>query len=116
MLDLLVAVGGLGILVGLGFDWSGGPGYESLSVLRVFLLLIALAGIALPLVLASTQKTDVPVVWESLLAPASSIFFLIVAVELLLPPEGGVGSGMLITATGLLILTTSCWGTLSRET
>jgi hypothetical protein len=83
-LDLLVALGGVAVLVGLAFEWSGGSGasgYEGISVLRVFLVLVGLAGVALPVVLASTRKSDVPVIWEATLAPVASIFLVIVAVE-----------------------------------
>lgn len=117
-LDLFVAVGGVAVLVGLAFEWNGGSGasgYEGISVLRVFLVLVGLAGVALPVVLASTRKSDVPVIWEATLAPVASVFLVIVAVKVVLPPEGGVGAGMLVTAAGLLVLSVSCWNALSRE-
>lgn len=115
-LDLLVALGGLLILVGLALEWSDGTGYDGLSVLRFMVILVAIAGLALPVVLAATRKTDVPVIWEAFLAPVSSVFFLIVAIKILLPPEDGAGVGMFVAAAGLLVLTTSCWKALSRET
>ena len=118
-LDLLVALGGISILVGLAFQWSGdsgSSGYESISVLRVLLIPVALAGIALPVVLSRTRKTDVPVIWEALLAPVASVFLIIMAFKIAFPPEGGAGTGMLITGLGLFVLTAFCWKALSRET
>ena len=118
LLDLLVALGGIGILVGLGLEWvagSGGSGYEGISVLRLILALAGLAGLALPAVLATTRKSDVPVIWETFLAPVSSILFLILALKLLFPPEGGPGPGMVVVTVAMLFLTATCWKTLSRE-
>ena len=118
LLDLLVALGGIGILVGLGLEWvagSGGSGYEGISVFRVILTLAGLAGLALPAVLATTRKSDVPVVWETFLAPVSSILFMILALKLLFPPEGGPGAGMVVVTVAMLFLTVTCWKTLSRE-
>jgi hypothetical protein len=118
-LDLLVALGGVSMLVGLALKWSGdsgGSGYESITVLRVLLILIAVAGIALPVVLSRTRKTDVPVIWEALLAPVASVFLIIMAFRIAFPPEEGAGTGMLVTGLGLFILTVFCWKALSRET
>lgn len=117
-LDLLVAVGGLGILVGLGLEWvsgSGASGYGDISVLRILLIIVGLAGLALPVVLGVTRKSDVPVVWEGFLAPVSSILFLILGLKLLFPPEGGAGSGMFVVGAAVFVLTAACWKTLSRE-
>lgn len=119
LLDLLVAVGGIVILVGLALQWggtSGGSGYQSISILRVLLVLVALAGIALPIVLSVTRKTDVPVIWEALLAPVASILLIIIAFKVAFPPEGGAGTGMFVAGLGLLVLSASCWNALSRET
>lgn len=114
--DVLVALGGLVVLVGLSFEWSTGTGYEDLSVLRILVILVAIAGLCLPLVLAVTRKTDVPVVWETLMAPVASILLLIVAIKLVFPPGDGVGTGMIVTALGLLVLSAACWTAISRET
>ena len=39
-IDLLVGIGGAAVFVGLGLDWSAGQtGYETLSALKVLLLI-----------------------------------------------------------------------------
>ena len=118
-LDLFVALGGLGVLVGLGLEWNvdpGDSGYSSLTLLRIFLIIVALAGLALPIVLAMTRKSDLPVVLEALLAPVSSLLFVILAVKVILGPTGGAGTGMVLATVGALLLSACCWKALSRET
>lgn len=117
-LDFAVALAGVAVLFGLAFEWvagSGSSGYEGISILRVILVLTGLAGIALPLVLARTRKSDVPVVWEGFLAPLSSVLFLVLALKLLLPPGDGAGTGLFVVTAAMLALTVCCWKTLSRE-
>lgn len=115
-LDLVVAFGGAVVLLGLALEWSGGTGYEGISVLRILVIAVAVAGLALPVVLRATSKTDIPVIQEALLAPLASIVFLIVAIRIAFPPEGGAGLGMVVAAAGLLLCSAACWKALSRET
>lgn len=118
ILDICVAAGGIVVLAGLALEWvsgSGSSGYEGLSVLRAIMALLALAALALPVVLVSTRKSDIPVVWEGLLAPVSSILLVILFARLLFPPDGGPGAGMFVATGGMLVLTAFCWKTLSRE-
>ena len=118
LLDLVVALGGIGILMGLGLEWvsgSGLSGYEDLSILRIVLVVVGLAALGLPVALRVTRKSDVPVVWETFLAPVSSVLFLILALKIIFAPAGGAGLGMFFVTVSMLVLTTSCWKTLSRE-
>lgn len=115
-IDLLVAAGGAAVLIGLGLDWSSGlTGYGSLSLLKLFLLLVGVIALLEPVVLLVTSKTDVPVVWQAALTLLGSAATLILIGKALLPPEGGFDIGFYVVLVGSLAGTAAAWTTVSRE-
>lgn len=115
-IDLLVAAGGIAVLVGLGLDWSGGSsGYGSLSVLKLFLILVGLIALLEPLVLLMTRKSDLPVVWQAALTLSGSVLTLILIGKALLPPDGGFDPGFFVVLVGMFVATAAAWTTISRE-
>lgn len=114
--DLLVGLGGIVVLVGLGFDWSAGiSGYGSLSVLKLLLLLIGVLAVLEPIVLFVTRQTDLPVVWEALLLLTGTTFSLILIGKAVLPPDPGFDTGFFSVLLGMLVITAGSWVTVSRE-
>lgn len=114
--DLLVALGGALILVGLGLEWSeGASGYGSLSVLKVLLAIVGVVALFEPLTLLATRKTDLPVVWQALLLLAGSALSVVMVGKAILPPDGGFGVGFHLALAGTLISTIGVWVTVSSE-
>lgn len=114
--DLLVAAGGLAVLVGLALDWAGGEaGYSELSLLKAILILCGVGAVLLPPILASTRRQDLPVVWETMLLLVAIFVTALLLIRLLLPPEGGFDSGYLVVVAGMVVITVADWRTVSRE-
>ncbi len=114
--DLLIGVGGTVLLIALGLDWSGGEsGYASLSVLKVILILFGIGTLLEPVVLLMTRKTDVPVVWQTLLLLAGTVLSLVLVGKAVLPPEAEFETGFYLGLAGLLAATVGIWITVSRE-
>lgn len=115
-IDLLVGLGGAAVLVGLALDWSGsGTGYETLSVLKVLLLAAALIALLEPIILFSTRKTDLPVVWQTTLCLLGTVLTLVLVGKAVLPPEPGFGPGFYVVLVGILVASAAAWTTVSRE-
>ena len=114
--DLLIGLAGGLLLVALGLEWSGGEsGYGSLSVLEVILVLFGAGALLEPVVLLVTRKTDVPVVWQTLLMLSGTVLSLVLVGKAVLPPDGGFGTGFYLALTGTLVATVGIWITVSRE-
>ena len=114
--DLLIGLGGVLLLVALGLEWSGGEsGYGSLSVLKVVLVLFGVGTLLEPVALLMTRKTDVPVVWQTLLMLSGTVLSLVLVGKAVLPPEGGFGNGLYLALAGVLVATVGIWITVSRE-
>ena len=114
--DLLIGLAGGLLLVALGLEWSGGEsGYGSLSVLEVILVLFGAGALLEPVVLLVTRKTDVPVVWQTLLMLSGTVLSLVLVGKAVLPPDGGFGIGFYLALTGTLVATVGIWITVSRE-
>lgn len=114
--EWLVGLGGLLLLAGLLMPWSGGESaLEDPSVLKLMAGLAGLAAVAVPIVVAASSKTDLPVVWETFLSTFMLLLVIILAVRLVWPPDGGLESGFFTIAAGSLVVTVAGWVSVSRE-
>lgn len=95
--------------------FSGGErAVESMPAAAVFLLLVALLALCLPLVVASTPTTNVPIVYEIFLSTISSIALLVVVVRLIWHPGDGLDLGAALTGLGALMTCVWAWKSVSR--
>ena len=114
--EWLVGLGGLAVLGGLFLPWAGDQSaVESLSVLKLLVLLGGLAAVAVPIVVASSAKTDLPVVWETFLSTFMILILLLLTIRLVWPPAAGLESGFFTVAAGSLLLTVAGWFSVARE-
>lgn len=115
-LEWLSALCGLLILIGLSLPWYGGQtGLDTVSFLDVVLAITGLMGLLLPLVLAVTRKTDVPIVFETFLSTLALIAAVVLAFKLIWSPEGGLKSGFFLGLAGAVLLSWAGWRSTSRE-
>ena len=91
--EIVAGLGGVALFISLFLPWfePGRSGFQSLSLADLFVAAAALAAIALPLLSAGQEKTDVPVVAATVTVIASVIAIAIVVFRLL-DPIGGGGS------------------------
>ncbi len=115
-LEWLVGLGGAAILVGLSLPWDGDrTGFDELGLFELLLALGGLAALLVPLVVASSRLTDVPVVWETLLWLVSLILLVAMLIHLIGPPEDGYGSGFWLALVGLIAVGLANWRSVRRE-
>ena len=104
------------VLVGLFLPWAGGENaFESFSLLKLLVLAAALAAAAVPVVVASSAKTDLPMVWQTFLSTFMLLIVVLLAIRLIWPPSGGLEEGFVIAAAGCLLITVAGWSAVSRE-
>ena len=103
--ELVAGAGGAVLLASLFLPWfePGRSGFESLSVADLFVAAAALAAIALPLLSAGQEKTDLPVVADTVSVIASGIAVAIVAYRLLDPVGGGREAGLYLALAASLV-------------
>jgi len=115
-LEWLSAACGVLILIGLSMPWYGDQsGLESVSVLDVILALAAISAVLLPIVLAVTTKTDIPIVFETFLSTLAVVAAVVLVVKLVFRPEGGVERGFYLGLIGSILLSWAGWRSTSRE-
>ena len=106
--DVLAFAAGVGLLVALGLEWSGGrSGWAGLPVLRVFLALVALSGIALGIVGALKRSVALPLAAAVVATPLGLVATLVVVVRIALALDEGVGAGAWL---GLACAAAVFWG------
>lgn len=114
--EWLVGAGGIAVLAGLLMPWAGGENaFEAFSLLRLLVLLAGLAAVAVPVVVASSPRTDLPIVWETFLSTFMLLLVLLLVVRLIWPPGEGLDSGFFTVAAGSLLITVAGWTAVSRE-
>lgn len=114
--EWLLSLSGIVILVGLGLEWAdGSSGYEAITVLRVLVLLLALASVPIPLMLWLTIKSDVPIIWETLLLTYSGLLAVILVVKVAVALGDGFGPGFWIVFGSCLVNAVAAWYAVSRE-
>jgi hypothetical protein len=89
------------ILIMFIFDWFtadvgfgvevGGNAWDTMEVIRFFILLAALAGIALAIISATQSQVDMPIATSALAAGLGGLAVLLILYRLIDPPDGGAG-------------------------
>jgi len=114
--EWLLGLGGLMALVGLFLPWAGGESsFEAFSLLKLLVLVAALAAAAVPFIVALSARTDLPIVWQTFLSTFMLLLVALLAIRLLWPPSGGLEEGFFIAAAGCLLVTVAGWAAVSRE-
>jgi len=92
--DVLAFAAGVALLVVLALEWYGGDsGWDSLSVLRFFLVLVALSGIALGITGSLERTVALPIAACVLAVPLGLLATLILLIRTPFELGGGVGAG-----------------------
>ncbi len=74
-----------------------------------------LAALAVPVVVAWSPRTDLPIVWETFLSTFMLLLVALLAVRLICPPDGGLDQGFFVVAAGCLLITVAGWASTARE-
>lgn len=115
-LEWLSSACGLLILIGLALPWYGEQtGLETISLLDVILAVAAVSAVVLPVVLAVTTKTDIPIVFETFLSTLALLAAVLLMLKLVLPPDGGLESGFFLGLAGAVLLSWAGWRSTTRE-
>jgi len=107
-MEWFVGLIGLIVLVGLGVN------VDSFGFLHALVLLTAAAGFFLPMVVATSARTNVPMVYETLLWVFSGLVALILVIRALIPSDQVFESGYLALA-GMFVMSFALWRTVARE-
>lgn len=114
--EWLAGIFGLAMIAGLFMPWSGGESaFESPGFIDVIVLLIAVAAVLLPIVVASSARTNVPIVYETTLWTISLLFVIVLVVRIVFPPDGGHESGFWLAFAGTLAMSFCVWRSVDRE-
>jgi len=114
--EWLVGIGGLAMLAGLLMPWAEGTsGVESISLLKLLVVLAGAAAVAVPVVVSLSSKTDLPIAWETLLAVASTLLMLPLLVRLVFAPASGLEQGFFVVLAASTVMMLACWRSVARE-
>ena len=115
--EIVAGLGGVVLLVSLFLPWfePGPSGFDSLAVADLFVAAAALAAIALPLLSAGQEKTDLPVVADTVTVIASAIAIAIVAFRLLDPIGGGREAGLYLALAASIVTLAGSYSAMASE-
>jgi hypothetical protein len=115
--ELVAGLGGAVLLISLFLPWfePGRSGFDSLAVADLLVAAAALAAIALPLLSAGHEKTDVPVVAATVTVIGSLIAIAIVAFRLLDPIGGGSESGLYLALAASIVTLAGSYSAMADE-
>ncbi len=115
--EIVAGLGGVVLLVSLFLPWfePGRSGFDSLAVADLFVAAAALAAIALPLLSAGQEKTDLPVVADTVTVIASAIAIAIVAFRLLDPIGGGREAGLYLALAASIVTLAGSYSAMASE-
>lgn len=114
--EWLVGAGGLAVLAGLFMAWSGGEtSFETFSLLKLLVLAMAVAALALPPVVASSSRTNLPISWETFLSTGALLVLVLLLLRLLWPPADGLDTGFFVVLAGTVLITAAGWRSVARE-
>lgn len=104
------------MLGGLLLPFSGAEAaFSSFSLLDLILALVVVGALALPVILARSSRTDVPVTYETFLCTLALVVLVVLLVKLIGQPEGGLQTGFYLALAGCLVLNIAGWKSVARE-
>jgi hypothetical protein len=115
--EAVAGLGGVVLLVSLFLPWfePGRSGFDSLAVADLFVAAAALAAMALPLLSAGHEKTDVPVVAATVSVIGSLIALAIVAYRLFDPIGGGREAGLYLALAASIAVLAGSYSAMADE-
>ena len=114
--EWLAGLFGLVLLAGLMLPWQGdSSAISSPGFLDLILLLIAVAAVALPVIVISSSRTNVPIVYETTLWTVSLLFSIVLLIKAIFPPDGGFETGFWLALAGIVLTSFSVWRSVARE-
>ena len=87
---------------------------SSPGTLHVVVLLVAAAGAMLPVTVSMSARTNVPIIFETMLWIVSILVSLILLFKAIFPSDVVFGSGWL-TLAGMLAMSFALWRSVARE-
>jgi hypothetical protein len=114
--EWMLCLSGAAILVGLALEWGAGTsGFQSITLLKILLIVLGLASLPIPLVLWLTMKSDVPIVWETLVLTFSALLAVTLVIKTATGFVSEAGPGFWVVFGGCLVNTAAGWYAVSRE-
>lgn len=114
--EWLAGLFGLALIAGLLLPWNGGEAaMESPGLLDLLLALAGALAAILPVVVGSSPRTNVPIVYETFLWVASLLLGLIMVIKVAFPPDDGYESGFWLALAATLLIGVSLWRSVGRE-
>ncbi|MGK2955551.1 MAG: hypothetical protein ACSLFI_07785 [Solirubrobacterales bacterium] len=103
--EWLTSICGLLVLFSLALPWYGSEaGFDSAGVLDVILVVVAIAALLLPFVVARSRKTVVPIAFETFLMDLSLLASIVLAIKLVWHLGGGLEGGFFVGLAGTFLL------------
>ncbi|MDQ2700179.1 MAG: hypothetical protein M3Y23_02495 [Actinomycetota bacterium] len=107
---------GVLILVAMFQPWYGEEAaFSSVGAVDVILVLAGLGGALLPVVVARSRYTNVPIVTVTMVSDLATIALVVLLVKLVWPPSGGLKTGFFLGLAGAALLAISGWKSAARE-
>lgn len=114
--ELVLCLSGIALLAGLALEWGGGStGYQSVTLLKFLIIILGVQSVPVPLVLRLTMKSDVPIVWETLLLTFSVLLSVVLIIKTATGFASEAGPGFWVVFAGCLLNTVAAWYAVSRE-
>jgi len=115
-MEWVTGLAGLLLLIAVfAMPWFGDEnGAESMPVIHVIVALAGLTAIALPLIVAASKRTNVPITYETFVATLGSLALLLVVIRLIWAPDGGLGAGAWVGLVASAVMATWAWRSVSR--
>lgn len=114
--EALIGVSGILMLGALPFASAEQDSiFGAISVLGILVGVIGAASLALPVVVAISSRTDLPIAWETLLSGAASLLTLVLLAVFAASLAGGLREGFLVVLSGSVLCTAAGWRSVARE-
>ncbi|MFA9399536.1 MAG: hypothetical protein ACERKT_00335 [Acidobacteriota bacterium] len=114
--EWLIAACGGALVIGLMLDFSDGESaLHSVNLLDLLLVAAAAGGLILPVIVARSSRTDVPITFETFLSTLVSLVAVILLFEVIWQPDGGLQAGFFLSLAACLVMTAAGWRSVARE-
>jgi len=114
--EWVASVCGALILAGMFMPWYGSESALSeISLLDLILAAVAVVALLMPVILARSRTTNVPIVTETLVSTLAVIAAVLLLLKLIWAPESGLRAGYYLGLAGSVLLAIAGWKSTARE-